>query len=175
MPKEADMGSRTKMMREMISGLKMTGTERDLLRLSNRNDDYIFRTIGVAASKMGSELKPDTSYLESPNINDTEGKSPYFFRQPTIPSRHAGMYGELPSDPLEAGRMVFDRLHGKLSRVVCETVNRSPLSGYKQEEVRLGATCVDAISAEWDGLDKKLIEGYVAVMMKQHFSDCAMW
>jgi hypothetical protein len=169
------MGSRTNMTKEMISGLKLNGTERDLLRLSNRNDDYIFRTIGVAASKMASELKPDTSYMESPNMNDAEGKSPFFFRQPTISSRHAGMYGELPGDPLEAGKMVFDRLHGKLSKVVCETVTRSPLSGYKQEEVRLGATCVDAISAEYEDLDKKLIEGYVAVLMKQHFSDCAMW
>jgi hypothetical protein len=145
------------------------------LELTKLSDDDLYRKIGETGRRTVSTMRPSDVYLDSPNMGDTEGKSPTFFQHEKIESMSPIVYFDPRLDDLEGGKMLFRQLEKLLDRVVCETVTNSPLYDYTQEVNRLGAQCSKAISRKYPEIDKRIVEAFVALRMKGFFTVCTMY
>jgi hypothetical protein len=161
--------------REHFGGLMIHKVDNKFLELTKMSDDELYRRIGETGRRTVSSITPSTIYLASPNIGDTEGKSATFFQHETIEAVSPDVYFDLRLDDLEGGKMIFRQLEKLFDRVVCETVTNSPLYGYKQEVNRLGTQCNKAICKKYPGVDKRIVEAFVALRMKGFFAVCTMY
>jgi hypothetical protein len=161
--------------REHFGGLMIHKVDKKFLELTKMSDDDLYRRIGESGRRTVSSITPSTIYLASPNFGDTEGKSAAFFQHEKIEATSPDVYFDHRLDDLEGGKMIFRHLEKLFDRVVCETVTNSPLYGYKQEVNRLGSQCNKAICKKYPGVDKRIVEAFVAIRMKGFFAVCAMY
>ena len=169
------MGATSSIKKELFTELEMSASEKEMLEMMKLSDDDLYVMMGAAARETSSTLKPEMDYLDSPNIGDETGKSAYFFRNAKVTSISPAVYFDLPEDLLEAGKMVYGQIGGHLDKVVCETVKNSPFYGYKQEALRLGTHCAEAISSRFPTVDRRIVNCFVALRAKQQFNICTMW
>lgn len=155
--------------------VKINKSERKLLELSKLTDEDLYTRMGVAGRQTVSSVKPGNVYLESMHRGDVEGKSPTFFRDAKIELPAPVLYYDPKLDDLEGGRMLFRSLEEHFDRLICETVSNSPLSGYKQEAIRLAELCVKAIERKYPEVDKRVVETFVAIRMKGLFAVCTRY
>lgn len=160
--------------KELFEGVMLQDSEKELLTLTKLSDDDLYRSMGVIGLETISGLRPGMEYSRNPNMGDTTGRSPFFFRHETIEASPS-VYLMLPDDPVEAGRVLFGQLEAHFDRIICETATGSPLYGYKQEAIRLGNQCIAAISARYPSIDRRIIAAFVAMRTKGLFSVCTMW
>ena len=161
--------------RELLGGLMINKVDKKILELTKMSDDDLYRRIGETGRRTLSTITPSNIYLASPNVGDTEGKSPTFFQHEMIDAMSPDVYFDLRLDDLEGGKVIFRQLEKPFDRVVCETVTNSPLYGYKQEVNRLGSLCRKAICKKYPGIDKRIVEAFVALRMKGFFAVCTMY
>lgn len=155
--------------------LTANGTYCKMLELSGLPDDELFRRMGSIGRQTISDARPDNIYLESENSGDVEGKSATFFRHATIDALSPALYFNPSLDDLDGGRSLFRSLEEHFDRIICATANESPLYGYKQEAIRLGNKCVEAISGKYPEIDRNIVELYVAFRMKGLFNVCTRY
>ncbi|MEA5115216.1 MAG: hypothetical protein VB050_14445 [Geobacteraceae bacterium] len=161
----------------MKSFCEMTAHETycKMLELSGLPDEELYRRMGRVGRQFVSTSKPKNAYLETPNMGDVEGKSATFFRHETIDLLSPVLYFDLSLDDLEGGKSLFRSLEEHFDRLICETANNSPLYGYKQEAIRLGNKCVEAISGKFPGIDRSIVEIFVVFRMKDLFNVCTRY
>jgi len=150
-------------------------TDCTMLELSLLPDEDLYRRMGWIGRRSVSAPEPRNRYLEAPNSGDVEGKSATCFRHETIDLLSPVLYFDLSLDDLEGGTSRFRSLEEHFDRIICETANSSPLYGYKQEAIRLGNKCVEAISARYPEIDRGIAEIFVAVRMKGLFNVCTRY
>ncbi len=146
-----------------------------MLELSGLPDEELYSRMGRIGRQFVSSSKPRNMYLEAPNKGDTEGKSATFFRHETIDLLSPVPYFDLSLDDIDGGKSLFRSLEEHFDRIICETANSSPLYGYKQEAIRLGNRCVEAINAKFPEIDRSIAEIFVAFRMKGLFSVCTRY
>jgi len=149
--------------------------DKKFLELTKMSDDELYRRIGETGRRTVSTMTPSSIYLASPNIGDTEGKSAAFFQHEKIEATSPDVYFDHRLDDLEGGKVIFRQLEKPFDRVVCETVTNSPLSGYKQEINRLGSQCSKTLCKKYPGIDKRIVEAFIALRMKGFFAVCTMY
>jgi hypothetical protein len=159
----------------LFEGVLIGDAEKGLLELTKLNDDDLYRKIGVAGRETLSTLRPGRDYMKSPNLGDATGKSPFFFRSDKVETPAPAVYFDLPVDDLEAGKVLCGQVGAHFDRIICEAATNSPLYGYKQEAVKLGTRCVEAISRKFPMIDKRIVTTYVAMRTKQLFTVCTLW
>lgn len=153
----------------------MSDSQKEMLELTKLSDDDLYRKMGTAAKATLDSLKPGHEYLDSGNVGDTEGKSASFYSNPKITPVHPAVYFDLPKDDVEAGRVVYGQLEGYLDKVICETISKSPLHDYKQENIRLATHCVEAINREYRTVDLRIVKAFVAFHAKEQFGKCTLF
>ena len=159
----------------LFEGVIIGDAEKELLELTKLSDDDLYRKLGILGRETLSTLRPASDYMKSPNLGDATGKSPFFFRSEKIETPAPAVYFDLPADDLEAGKVLCGQVGAHFDRILCETANGSPLYGYKQEAVKLGNRCVEAISGKYPMIDRRIVAVFVALRTKQLFNVCTMW
>ncbi|MGA7829286.1 MAG: hypothetical protein WCA04_16655 [Geobacteraceae bacterium] len=160
----------------LFEGVLIDDSEKRLLELTQLSDDELYRRMGIAGRETLSTFRPGNEYMNSPNIGDSTGKSPFFFRSDKIETSVPAVYfHDLPADDLEAGKTLSGQISAVFDRLICESTSNSPLYGYKQEAVRLGNRCVSMISGRFPNIDKRIVMAYVAMRTKDLFNVCTLW
>jgi len=159
----------------LFEGVMIGDAEKELLELTKLSDDDLCRKMGGWGRETLSAMRPSGDYMKSPNVGDNTGKSPFFFRSDKVEIPRPVVYFDLPSDDLEAGRLLFGQVGAHFDRIICETATSSPLYGYKQEAIKLGNRCVEAICGMYPMIDKRIVRAFVAMRTKELFNVCTMW
>lgn len=159
----------------LFEGVMIGDAEKELLALTKLSEDELYRKIGAVGRETLSSMRPSNDYMKSPNVGDNTGKSPFFFRSEKVDIPTPAVYFDLPSNDLEAGRLLCGQIGAHFDRIICETATGSPLYGYKQEAIKLGNRCVDAICGMYPMIDKRIVRTFVAMRTKELFSVCTMW
>jgi hypothetical protein len=159
----------------LFEGVMIGDSEKELLELTKMADDDLYRKMGAAGRETLSTMRPSSDYMKSPNVGDNTGKSPFFFRSEKIEIPTPAVYFNLPPDDLEAGRLLCGQIGAHFDRIICETATISPLYGYKQEAIKLGNRCVEAICGMYPMIDRSIVRAFVAMRTKELFNVCTMW
>ncbi|HOP39974.1 MAG TPA: hypothetical protein PLI53_02915 [Geobacteraceae bacterium] len=157
--------------KKLFEGVVLTRKEQNFLELIRLDEKTLYRKIGAAGKETESKLKVKDDFDRCPNKGDLEGKSPFFFQYRKIESS-VGIHCNLPADDLEAGEIIVNHMGVHFDKIICNTVRESPLFGYKQEAVRLGTQCVDALVKNFPMIDERIIKSFVALRSQQMFNIC---
>lgn len=159
----------------LFEGVMIGDAEKELLELTKMSDDELHRMMGALGRETLSSMRPTGDYMKSPNVGDSTGKSPFFFRSEKVEIPRPTLYFDLPDDDLEAGRLLSGQVGAHFDRIICETATTSPLYGFKQEAIKLGNRCVDAICGTYPMIDRRIVRAFVAMRTKELFNVCTMW
>jgi len=159
----------------LFEGVTIGDAEKELLELTKMSDDDLQRKIGLVGRETLSTMRPSSDYMKSPNVGDNTGRSPFFFFNEKVEIPGPAVYFDLPSEDLEAGRLLCGQIGAHFDRIICETATSSPLYGYKQEAIKLGNRCVEAICGRYPMIDRKIVMAFVAMRTKELFNVCTMW
>lgn len=159
--------------KKLFEGIFLNHAEQELLELTKLDENTLYARMGVAGRLTQETLETKSEYVNCPNMGDPEGKSPFFFRHEKVELSSPAIYCNLPDNDLEAGRIILNQMGVHFDRVICDTVSKSPLFGYRQEAIKLGTHCIEAVTKAFPMIDEKIIWPFVALRAKQMFNICA--
>ncbi|UFS71624.1 hypothetical protein LPW11_05360 [Geomonas sp. RF6] len=160
---------------ELFNSYRKIDSVKELVELTKLSDDELYRTIGSAARNSMTSHGSDGAGEEALQPGDYTARKPSFFFEVKESKTSPTLYLDLPEDPTEAGRTVFDQVSGAFDKIMCRTVSESPLQGYKQESMSLGMQCMEALSREFPSMDRDILKAYVALRTKREFNSCNRW